>query len=63
MSKLGGVIGGVLGFLIVIVIGEWLWVDWFGTHGFLEGVLYVVFVAGGAFLGSAMSPRVRHRSG
>jgi len=46
------VIGGVLGAIIVTVIAEWIFVDWFGHHGALEGVLIVALVAGGAFLGS-----------
>ena len=61
MTKFGGVVGGVVGFLIVIVIAEWLWVDWFGTHGFLEGVLGVVCIVGGVIVGRTLIPRLRPR--
>jgi hypothetical protein len=52
VSVKGGVVGGVLGLIVQLVIAEWIWVDWFGHHGFLEGVLIVALVGGGAFLGS-----------
>jgi H+/Cl- antiporter ClcA len=61
MVVLGGVIGGLLGFIIVLVIAEWQWVDWFGHHDALEGVLMVLFVGGGAFVGSRLMPPIRGR--
>jgi hypothetical protein len=52
----------VLGFIVYLVIGEWIWVDWVGRHGWAEGVLVVGLVAGGAFVGSRLYPRIRgHR--
>lgn len=62
MAVRGGVLGGVLGFIVYLVIGEWIWVDWVGRHGWAEGVLVVGLVAGGAFVGSRLYPRIRgHR--
>jgi hypothetical protein len=58
---LGGVIGGVLGFIIVLVIAEWLFVNWFGHHDLLEGLLFAVLVGGGAFVGSRLLPRMTGR--
>ena len=61
MNVLGGVIGGVVGFVVLMVIAEWFWVDWFSRHDFLEGLLAAVLVGGGAFVGSRLLPRARHR--
>lgn len=61
MAVLGGVIGGLLGFIIVLVIAEWLFVSWFGHHDLLEGLLIAVLVGGGAFVGSRLMPRVTGR--
>jgi hypothetical protein len=58
MAKLGGFIGALLGFILVMVIAEWQWVDWFGHHDWLEGVLLAVLVGGGAFVGSRLGPRI-----
>jgi hypothetical protein len=57
VSVRGGIIGGVLGFIVLLVIAEWLWVDWFGHHDAFEGVLIVALVAGGAFLGAWLTGR------
>jgi hypothetical protein len=62
MAVLGGVIGGVLGVLIVLVIAEWHWVDWFGHLEALETFLWVALVGGGAFVGSRLVPRISSRS-
>lgn len=58
MAVLGGVIGGVLGFVIVLIIAEWQFVDWFGHHDAAEGLLMVVLIGGGAFVGSRLVPRI-----
>jgi hypothetical protein len=36
-------------------------VDWFGRHEVAAGALIVGLVAGGAFLGSTLYPRIRTR--
>jgi hypothetical protein len=36
VSVKGGVVGGVLGFIVLIIIAEWIFVDWFGHHDALE---------------------------
>ena len=59
MAVLGGFIGAVVGFVILMVIAEWSWVDWFSRHDLLEGLLAGVLVGGGAFLGSRLLPRTR----
>jgi hypothetical protein len=61
MARLGGCIGALLGTIVVLVVAEWIWVDWFGHHGLLEGLLVVVLVAGGAFAGSRLLPRAVER--
>jgi hypothetical protein len=63
VTVLGGVVGGVLGFIVLLVIAEWLYVDWFAHHDFLEGLLIAVLVGGGAFAGSRLMPRVGSRAG
>ena len=32
VAVLGGFVVAVVGFIIVMVIAEWLWVDWFSHH-------------------------------
>jgi hypothetical protein len=61
VSVRGGIFGGVLGFIVLIVIAEWWFVDWFGHHDALEGLLVVVLVGGGAFLGSWLMGRAGDR--
>jgi hypothetical protein len=61
MAVFGGVVGGVIGFILVMVIAEWIWVDWFGRHDAFEGVLLAVLVGGGAFVGSRLMPRLGGR--
>jgi predicted CDP-diglyceride synthetase/phosphatidate cytidylyltransferase len=61
VNVLGGVLGGFIGFVVVIVIAEWFWVDWFSDHDALEGLLLAVLVGGGAFIGSRLLPRVRRQ--
>ena len=63
MTVLGGVVGGVLGFIVLVVIAEWLYVDWFARHDILEGPLIAVLVGGGAFIGSRLVPRIGSRAG
>jgi hypothetical protein len=61
VAVLGGFVMGVVGFLVVLVIAEWLWVDWFADHDLAEGLLFAVFVGGGAFVGSRLLPRIAGR--
>jgi hypothetical protein len=49
VTTLGGIVGGLVAFGIVIVIGEWLWVDTFSD--FSE-----------SFLGSRLARRLAPRS-
>jgi len=57
VAFLGGVVGGVLGFIVVMVIAEWFFVNWFSHHDLLEGLMLAVLVGGGAFIGSRIGPR------
>jgi hypothetical protein len=61
MKVFGGIVGGVLGFIILLVIAEWLFVDWFGRHDPAEGLLIAVLVGGGAFVGTILLPRIANR--
>jgi hypothetical protein len=61
MGVFGGCIGALLGFVVVMVVAEWLYVNWFGSHDLLEGLLGAVLVGGGAFLGSRLLPRFARR--
>jgi hypothetical protein len=57
----GGVVGGVPGFIVYLIVGEWPFVDWVGRDQVAEGLLVVGLVAGGAFVGSWLYPRTRGR--
>jgi hypothetical protein len=58
MVALGGVVGGLLGFTILMIVAEWLYVDWFSHHDLLEGVLGGVLIGLGAFAGTRLVRRL-----
>jgi len=64
VTTVGGIVGGLVAFAIVIVIGEWLWVDTFSdfSESFLGVVTFVLVIAAGVFLGSRLARRLAPRS-
>jgi hypothetical protein len=61
VAVFGGCVGALLGFIVLLVIAEWLFVNWFGNHDLLEGLLAAAVVGGGAFVGSRLVSRVPGR--
>jgi hypothetical protein len=61
VAAFGGCIGALLGFIVLLVFAEWLFVNWFGNHDLLEGLLGAVLVGGGAFVGSRLILRAAGR--
>ena len=51
MVRLGTWLGALVGFVVQLLFTEWLYVDYFGKHGPLEGVIIVAATVTGALLG------------
>jgi hypothetical protein len=51
----------VIGFIVLLIMAEWFWVDSFTRHDLLEGLLIAVLVGGGVFVGTRLLPHARRR--
>jgi hypothetical protein len=64
VTTLGGIVGGLVAFAILLVIGEWLFVDEFAdfSESFLGIVSFVLLIAAGVFVGSRAARRFALRT-
>ena len=59
--RLGILLGALVGFVIQLIFTEWLYVDTFGNHDALEGVIVVAAAVAGALLGKWVARRLVNR--
>ena len=61
MVVLGGLVGGLVGFIVQLVFTEWLYVDTFAERGLEEILISATLVGLGAFAGTRVARRVTER--
>jgi hypothetical protein len=61
MVRFGTLFGAFTGFVVQLLFTEWLYVDYFGKHGALEGVIIVASAVSGALIGRWFASRLVSR--
>ena len=61
MVRFGTLLGGFTGFVVQLLFTEWFYVDYFGKHGALEGVIIAASVVSGALIGKWFARRLVSR--